>query len=114
MAEDGPTIESLAVYDERWWKWWGTLQPEWRVGEEGKAGRFARASYPPHAREKWASLRLPGPNGLLGVVATLYWWGKVVKEKGEQKDTESWGEAVADVEWMVKGLSTMEAALGEQ
>ncbi|KAJ7033628.1 hypothetical protein C8F04DRAFT_957319 [Mycena alexandri] len=113
MGEDGPTIDSLAVYDDRWWRWWGKLQPGWRVGSAGNAGRFVRTSYPPQERPNWASLHLPGPNGILGVVATLYWWGKKVKEGSQREDTESWVEAVTDVKWMVKGLLAMERATAE-
>jgi hypothetical protein len=59
-------------------------------------------------KEDWAPLRHPGQNGALGIVATLYWWGKKVAEGGEREDHESWAEAVRDVKWMLNGLLAAE------
>jgi hypothetical protein len=53
-------------------------------------------------------LRAPSQNGVLSVVASLYWWGKKVQIAGEDDDCESWVEAVADVEWMLHGLLAAE------
>jgi hypothetical protein len=44
----------------------------------------------------------------LSFVATLYWWGMAVKDRGEQEDHESWAEAVRDVKWMLNGLLAAE------
>ncbi|KAJ7025440.1 hypothetical protein C8F04DRAFT_1269177 [Mycena alexandri] len=94
MGTDGPDIASVAL-------------------AVGKARRFLHTSYLPTASEMWAKLRLPGPNGMLGVVATLYWWGKKVKEGGwEREDLECWVEAVTDAKWMVNGLLAAEKVLG--
>ncbi|KAJ7766819.1 hypothetical protein B0H16DRAFT_1791296, partial [Mycena metata] len=113
MGTDGPDIASVAVYGNKWWEWWAKLQPDWRQPAVGKARRFLRTSYPPMTPEMWAKLRLLGPNGMLGVVATLYWWGKKVKEGGgEQEDLECWVEAVTDAKWMVNGLLAAEKVLG--
>ncbi|KAJ7702594.1 hypothetical protein B0H16DRAFT_1347527, partial [Mycena metata] len=113
MATDGPEIPSLAIYGTKWWNWWGTLQPEWREAAVGKPGRFSRTSYPPKTPENWVKLRLPGPNGMLGVVATLYWWGKKLKEGGGQReDEEDWVEAVRDAKWMMNGLLAAEKVVG--
>ena len=52
----------------------------------------------------------PGANGILGPVATLYWWGKAVfghETEGTvtvNGSVEEWREAVLDVTWMVEGL----------
>ncbi|KAJ6607419.1 hypothetical protein B0H10DRAFT_1680772, partial [Mycena sp. CBHHK59/15] len=98
----GSPIGSLAVFDAGWWQWWGTLQPSWREADTGKPGRFLRGDYPPSSKSKenWVPLRHPGQNGVLGIVATLYWWGKKVEDGGEREDRESWAEAVRDVKWM--------------
>ncbi|KAJ7649147.1 hypothetical protein DFH06DRAFT_918972, partial [Mycena polygramma] len=100
----GPKIVSLAVFDAAWWAWWKELQPKWRVQDGGRPGRFTRDTYPPRRKENWSSLRHPGQNGVLSLVATLYWWGKAVEQAGEREDRESWAEAVTDVKWMLRGL----------
>lgn len=52
----------------------------------------------------------PGANGMLGVVACLYWWGKSVLQKVEngivldEGSVEDWEEAVADVQWVIEAL----------
>ncbi|KAJ7734663.1 hypothetical protein B0H16DRAFT_1467509 [Mycena metata] len=107
-ADTVPKIPSLAVYEQDWWKWWATLQPTWRLPDVGRPDRFTRGSYPPPQRENWHPLRVPGQNGVLSVVAALYWWGLKNLEIGEREDKESWVEAVADVKWMVKGMLTAE------
>ncbi|KAJ7722420.1 hypothetical protein B0H16DRAFT_1264795, partial [Mycena metata] len=103
-----PKIASLAVYEREWWSWWATLQPAWRVQDAGRPNRFARETYPTPKPENWDPLRVPGQNGILTVVATLYWWGLKNLEIGEREDKESWVEAVADVKWMVKGMLAAE------
>ncbi|KAJ7025991.1 hypothetical protein C8F04DRAFT_911206, partial [Mycena alexandri] len=70
-----PKIASLAVYGRDWWNWWATLQPSWRVQALGRPDRFARETYPSLKRENWEPLRVPGQNGVLSVVAAVYWWG---------------------------------------
>ncbi|KAJ6493870.1 hypothetical protein DFH09DRAFT_946897 [Mycena vulgaris] len=99
----GPAMRAIAVFEREWWVWWGGLQPPWRVADRGKPGRFARDVYPTPSGENWDTLCHPGQNGLLCLVASLYWWGKTVVG-GERKEREGWAEAVIDVKWMLKGL----------
>ncbi|KAJ7079041.1 hypothetical protein C8R43DRAFT_910212 [Mycena crocata] len=103
----GPSIKSLAVFDDLWWRWWGALQPSWRVKDIGRPGRFVRSSYPRLAESSWAELRHPGKNGCLSLVAALYWWGKAAVER---EDRESWAEAVNNVRWMLNGMLLAELA----
>ncbi|KAJ7829917.1 hypothetical protein B0H13DRAFT_1655418 [Mycena leptocephala] len=103
----GPAIGDLKRFGESWWKWWEELQPSWRV-QDGDAGKFKRRAYPVALVSNWKTLRAPGQNGVLSVVASLYWWGKKVQIAGEDDDRESWAEAVADVEWMLHGLLAAE------
>ncbi|KAK6966283.1 hypothetical protein R3P38DRAFT_2591165, partial [Favolaschia claudopus] len=106
----GPTIGSVVKFEETWWQWWSALQPAWRVRDGGHPGRFSREEYGGKTREDWETLRAPGQNGMLSVVAALYWWGvKLVKRiDGEEKRT--WAEAVRDVRWMIEGLTAIEAS----
>ncbi|KAJ6542993.1 hypothetical protein B0H19DRAFT_898029, partial [Mycena capillaripes] len=73
-----PPIGAIAVFDAAWWRWWGGVQPSWRVKDTGNAQRFLRGNYLDATVENWATLRHPGPNGALSFVATLYWWGMAV------------------------------------
>ncbi|KAJ7046292.1 hypothetical protein C8F04DRAFT_938930, partial [Mycena alexandri] len=112
-GETGPgvTIKSLAVFEREWWTWWGTLQPMWRVKDAGRPGRFNRDAYPSATKENWATLLHPGQNGVLTVVATLYWWGLEVQgKKAEKEDVESWAAAVTEVKWMLRGLAESKLA----
>ncbi|KAJ7750927.1 hypothetical protein DFH07DRAFT_541870 [Mycena maculata] len=70
----GPAIPSLAEFEDLWWKWWGELQPDWRVSDP-QPGRLKRDMWPAGGLENWQTLRHPGPNGALSLIATLCWWG---------------------------------------
>ncbi|KIM81007.1 hypothetical protein PILCRDRAFT_9053 [Piloderma croceum F 1598] len=94
-----PLVSNIPLYCKTWWMWWIALQPERRNTERP----LVRTAY----GDSWTSLMAPGANGILGVVATLYWWGKaIVGNEGEESVTvkEEWLEAVSDVTWMVEGL----------
>ncbi|KAJ7744432.1 hypothetical protein DFH07DRAFT_703628, partial [Mycena maculata] len=71
----GPTMPALAVFDATWWQWWSGLQPSWRTTDKGNSARFARDRYPAGDVGNWVTLRHSGPNGVLSLVAALYWWG---------------------------------------
>ncbi|KAK6977646.1 hypothetical protein R3P38DRAFT_2580004 [Favolaschia claudopus] len=104
----GPTLSDIGGYDESWWKWWAGLQPAWRVLDAERAGRFQREVYPEGGgEENWQTLRFPGNNGALSLVASLYWWGKRMDEK-----QQSWEEAVTDVTWVLAGLVEAEKIRG--
>ncbi|KAJ7697300.1 hypothetical protein B0H16DRAFT_1706246 [Mycena metata] len=84
-----------------------SLQPAWRQQEIGHETRFVRSSYPAATRKSknnWETLRQPGQNGILSLVAGLYWWGKKAKKEEKQDNLESWAEAVRDLMWMINGL----------
>ncbi|KAJ7310819.1 hypothetical protein DFH08DRAFT_974219 [Mycena albidolilacea] len=82
----------------RWWVWWWMLQPEERA-ELDNGG----LSCPETAN--WSKMaRLYGKNGLLQVMATLVWWGEVVKKRGGEEDREEWVTAVCDVMWVLGEL----------
>ncbi|PPQ74201.1 hypothetical protein CVT24_012720 [Panaeolus cyanescens] len=81
------------AFSKEFKQWWVTLQPEWRVvaGEvdiEKKDG-------------DWSQLLYPGANGLLSVVACLYFWGLNCTSATEQK---TWTAAVLDCTAAFKGL----------
>lgn len=97
-----PVVSNVAVFAERWWVWWSTLQPSWR----GSGRPFTRLEN----QSEWGLLVAPGANGMLGVVACLYWWGKsVLKEVDEglvqvAGGVDDWQDAVAEVHWVLQAL----------
>ncbi|KAJ7055161.1 hypothetical protein C8F01DRAFT_994819 [Mycena amicta] len=73
----GPGVTSIPntpVYDKLWWAWWVKSQPDWRIVEESERPIRTEAEGRP-----WGSMMAPGKNGILSVVASLYWWGSTLK-----------------------------------
>ncbi|KAK7028486.1 hypothetical protein R3P38DRAFT_3190082 [Favolaschia claudopus] len=103
----GPTLADTVKFEKEWWGWWGKLQPEWRVRDEQREGRWARDERPATGPDTWTSLRFPGPNGILSLVACLFWWGKKLKS---DERVGGWSEAVEDLSWMVWGMLAAEEA----
>jgi hypothetical protein len=80
-----PTISDPAHFEKQFRRWWLTIQPEWRVSN-GKLVKDMEGD--------WDSLRRPGKNGLLSVLAALFYWGLSVKNKSGAK--KAWKRAVED------------------
>ncbi|KAK6974631.1 hypothetical protein R3P38DRAFT_2583930, partial [Favolaschia claudopus] len=104
----GPTIGSVVKFEQNWWSWWATLQPPWRVRDRGHPERFSREEYGGKTQEDWETLRVPGVNGMLSVVAALYWWGVKLVKVVDSEEKRTWVEAVRDVKWMIAGLTAVE------
>ncbi|KAJ7059181.1 hypothetical protein C8F01DRAFT_989740 [Mycena amicta] len=88
-------------YDIEFWTWWKVLQPAWRN---------AKTEWPEMAAPQrwevggdWGKLEVPGKNGLVSVVAGLYWWG----QDGRQANSFSpaWTSAVKDVTWALEKMT---------
>ncbi|KAF9548607.1 hypothetical protein CPC08DRAFT_620538, partial [Agrocybe pediades] len=62
-----PNIRDISKLADEFMKWWSSLQPQWRVGEDGVILFKQKVG-------DWDSLRKPGLNGLLSVVAGLFYW----------------------------------------
>jgi hypothetical protein len=56
---------------------------------------------------EWGSLAAPGQNGMLSVVASIYWWGCAEKALGQVTHSEEWGKAAVDTIIVLHGLPTM-------
>ncbi|KAJ7248905.1 hypothetical protein B0H12DRAFT_968029, partial [Mycena haematopus] len=107
----GPNVSDIDAFAEHWWDWWNSIQPAWRKGTGDNPTAHAQ-EYPDSGDEtSWSPLRSPGANGMCIVVATLYWWGMAVKR--QKKARENWLQAVADVEWMIRGLEGAEPLSAE-
>lgn len=98
----------MDAYAQEWWTWWQILQPEWRVFDSDKTGVcVGTGAVQPESLDAWNCLLVPGANGLLGVVASLYWWGcGVVGLEGKQRKEEEggWTKAVEDCTWVLECL----------
>lgn len=95
-------VEDLILYMKGWWNWWRSLQPGWRVFD--KDGKPITS---PGNVGDWECLIVPGANGFLSVVASLYWWGcAVFTRRGKQKkeNRTDWERAVADCRWVMEGI----------
>lgn len=79
------------------------------AGEEGDAvpPYVANESNAELARDEaggFESLRKPGANGLLSVLASLYFWGSAVKASG--KKSRRWLESVDDCAYVLSRLAS--------
>jgi hypothetical protein len=94
-----PVVMNPAAYTVDWWKWWDLLQPQWRVrGDDRKW--ITGETY----NGEWDDQLLHwGTNGLLSVVASLYFWGCAIAESVEGRD--AWEIAVNNVAWILEGLA---------
>ncbi|KAJ7602641.1 hypothetical protein DFH06DRAFT_1023575 [Mycena polygramma] len=93
-------ITNMGKFVESWWKWWTVLQPSWRGSARGQ--REGPPAAAPDA--DWSQLVVPGQNGLLTVMATLYWWGCAEKGTGMAERSQGWEEAARDVLSVLNGL----------
>ncbi|KAJ7061120.1 hypothetical protein C8F01DRAFT_987534, partial [Mycena amicta] len=89
-------------YETEFWTWWKVLQPAWRK---------ARTDWPEMAAlqsggdgQDWGNLEVPGKNGLVSVVAGLYWWGQDGLEASSF--SAGWTSAVKDITWALEKMTT--------
>lgn len=97
-------IQNLSKFATKWWRWWKSLQPTWR-NYDPEQKPITESS--PRGTENWSCLIVPGANGFLSVIATLYWWGcAIALEDGEaMKDFKlDWDRAVCDCKWVLESL----------
>ncbi|KAJ7919706.1 hypothetical protein B0H13DRAFT_1523398, partial [Mycena leptocephala] len=92
-------VPNPADYAAGWQRWWDSLQPAWR--KKGKDGKWTTDEYGEGGRE-WGPLYQWGVNGMLNVVASLYFWGSAVAGGVDSEDMRTWEEAVGDVTWMME------------
>jgi hypothetical protein len=82
-----PVLPKPLVFEKQFRGWWLSLQPDWRVSEEGDL-------MPEELEGDWGELRKPGLNGILGALVCLFYWGLEVK--GNAKRYQSWADHVKD------------------
>ncbi|KAJ7234337.1 hypothetical protein C8J57DRAFT_1008761, partial [Mycena rebaudengoi] len=90
-------IPDLAAYASQWHSWWDSLQPHWRMkGADGKwmvGGAYGT---------DWGVLFQWGINGVLSILAALYFWGCTVFDSPDADPNKlAWEFEVQDVGWML-------------
>lgn len=90
-----PVIVNTEGYGIQFSKWWTSLQPEWRLSEDG-------AVLLQTDEAEWECIRKAGPNGLLSVMAALFFWGSAVQ--GKRGRDAQWLQAVGEVSWVFSRL----------
>ncbi|KJA14112.1 hypothetical protein HYPSUDRAFT_106491, partial [Hypholoma sublateritium FD-334 SS-4] len=68
-----PAINDVAGFATDFSAWWQSLQPEWRRTDSDAGPDLPRQG------GDWTHIRRSGANGLLSVVAALFFWGNVVQ-----------------------------------
>lgn len=73
------------------------MQPKWRTSEISKR----------EVGGSWDELQKPGINGLLSVMAGLFYWGKSVRHGGDDDDEgrSKWDELLMDIAWVLQQLT---------
>lgn len=95
LGEDLGSRETEELWVGVWWKWWRSLQPEERSALEN-----GELSHPETV--DWSGMaQMYGKNGMLLVMATLGWWGKVAQRR-EEAEVKEWLVAVGDVTWVLE------------
>ncbi|KAJ7234323.1 hypothetical protein B0H12DRAFT_1028108 [Mycena haematopus] len=88
-----PAIRNAKDFGARFWKWWVSINPDWRVRAGGE--RLVQKG-----DGDWTALvSQTGPNGLLNAMICLRWWRDELTEESKE-----WKEAVADVRWVLEKL----------
>jgi len=106
--------EAPTVYEEKFWSWWRSAQPEWRGGDDisSEGAHVAMKVLPPDG-DDWEDIRCMGSNGLLSALGALLFWGSAVftmpmagYRANERFDAAeaAWLVAVTDVNVVLSGL----------
>lgn len=81
-----PVLPKLSVFEKEVRSWWISLQPSWRVTEEGSI-------ISEELEGDWEAIRKPGLNGIHGALVCLFYWGLEVKGKAK---CQGWADHVED------------------
>ena len=88
-----PDIEDINGFKADFHVWWQSLQPDWRRVDSTKNSKQPEGD--------WGCIRQSGPNGLLSVVAALFFWGDAVQNTSART---AWLEALTDVSYVLEQL----------
>ncbi len=88
---------NLEDLDRSFWRWWTALQPIYRQGLSNDGHVLSQTS------GDMEGIRRPGRNGLLSVLAALWFWGSTPQVE-LSTTLGSWASAVDDVSWVLEEL----------
>ncbi|KAJ7084773.1 hypothetical protein B0H15DRAFT_783613 [Mycena belliarum] len=92
-----PEIVEAKAFADKWWAWYGKMNPEWRVETTAGPGHFERG----RSDGGWDVLAYTGPNGMLNVLICLRWWRDAIDTV---EDQAAWNDAVEDVAWVLEEM----------
>ena len=82
-----PVLPKILEFEKEFHHWWISLQPDWRVSEEGEIISERLVG-------DWGKIWKPGLNGIQGALAALFYWGLAVKVN--MKPHKGWAVHVED------------------
>ncbi|KAJ7061134.1 hypothetical protein C8F01DRAFT_987627 [Mycena amicta] len=100
-------VGNEATFGGNWWTWWVTMQPAWRELVDGTPKREMDEG------ANWGGMVVPGKNGMLSVIAGLYWWGYSMRRQCVRLWAR-WKDAVRDVVWVLERLTDVAGAANER
>lgn len=83
-------VINIKTFQSGFEMWWRSFQPEWRLQDSN--GGLAKS-----ASGTWDSMQYTGANGLLSVLAALFFWGT-------SNPNEKWHAAVNDVMYALQSM----------
>ncbi|KAJ7895685.1 hypothetical protein B0H13DRAFT_1527114, partial [Mycena leptocephala] len=91
------SIADPTAYAAGWQLWWDSLQPEWRI-KDADGAWSVNGGYRGGGKV-WGPLFQWGQNGVLNIVASLFFWGVAVRDSTSELQS-AWERSVMDVAWM--------------
>lgn len=88
-----PKITNLTKFSNDYGSWWTAIQTDWRREEGSVAIRRSG---------NMTAINKPGINGLLSVLAALFFWGTALG--GDREGDDAWKHAVEDLDWVLREL----------
>jgi len=93
-----PAIESTLEFEKAYMSWWKELQPDWRMSSSRQIA-YSKVD------GDWDGIRTAGRNGLLSVVAALFFWGVALKKtKKTAYEDKGWKLGTDDCLRVLNGL----------
>ncbi len=96
-----PNVPDPTAFAEQWWNWWRACNPSWRV--TGNSNTLLR-----ECNGTLDGATATGVNGLLSVLATLWWWR--AKTPDSNTAINDWDDAMDDVLWVLEHTSLDDGA----
>lgn len=99
-------ITDFEAYAKEFWGWWGSLQPDFRQANKTLEGVLAVEAPANDSSNAWGHIDISGINGLVSVLAALYFWGAPIDQQPSRNYREKqiknrnvvkWVEAAKDV-----------------